>query len=101
MSDFTFRKKDQVVTMDDKAALQVEGEPLKIDPQLLFQRLVTAAMGSVPEDDLKALFSYELCTYPPALFESSHLLREADKSSLASAMKAKVSPDSKLPDGSL
>jgi hypothetical protein len=85
----------------EKAALKVDGEPVKIDPLLLFQTLVTAAIGSVPEEDLGRVFSQELCTYSPSLYESPYSLREADNPSLADAIKANVNPDSKLPDDQL
>jgi hypothetical protein len=97
----TFIKKDQIVTMDDKAALKVDGEPVKIDSQLLFQRLVTAANGSVHEEDIGSVCFHEFCTHLPSLFESPYLLREADKPSLADAIKATVNPDSKLHDDHL
>jgi hypothetical protein len=60
--------------------------------------LITAAIGSVPEEDLGHIFFHELCTYPPSLFES---LKEPDKPSLADTIKDKVNPDSKLPDDHL
>ena len=43
------------------------------------------------------VIGYELCPYPPALFESTILLLEADKPALATALRqvtGKVSPDS-------
>ncbi len=41
--DFTFRKKDTVVTMVSKSCAKVDDQSLQVDPQLLFQRLLTAA----------------------------------------------------------
>ena len=49
VKDFTFRKKDKVIKMNDKGGLKMEGETVKIDPQLLFQRLATAARHYVSE----------------------------------------------------
>ena len=37
-------------------------------------------------DDLELTFKHELCSYPPALFDSSLLLLEADKPALADAL---------------
>ena len=37
-------------------------------------------------DDLESAFKHELCSYPSALFDSSLLLREADKPALADAI---------------
>jgi len=56
---------------------------VQVDPQLLFQRLVTAGKRC---GELPLLFMYELCSYPPALFESSGMLRTAPKSFMADAM---------------
>ena len=52
--------------------VNVSGEAIQVDPHLLFQRLTMA--GSA---DLEIALQYELCTFPPALFESSGLLNEA------------------------
>ena len=37
-------------------------------------------------DDLELAFKHQLCSYPPALFDSSLLLHEADKPALADAI---------------
>ena len=63
---------------------------MQIDPQLLFQRLTIAARAT---DNLKDVFKYELCSYPPALFHSTLLLREPQKPVLANAIWALVTPD--------
>ena len=42
----TFKRSDQVVTLDTKAAIKVDGVTVQIDPQLLFQRLTIAAKAS-------------------------------------------------------
>ncbi|WAR15717.1 hypothetical protein MAR_005822 [Mya arenaria] len=83
VEDFKFSKKAQVITMNDSASVQVGGDELQIDPQLHFQRLIVATQGAEPVDDLQNFFAYELCTYPPALFESAQLLRQANKSVIA------------------
>ena len=83
-ADYTFRKKDRVTTMSCKSKVKVDGEPLDIKPDLLFQRLIIA---SQTEDiDGPALFSYELCSYPPALFDTSLLMRQANKPQFADAL---------------
>jgi len=58
-------------------------ETVLIDPQLLFQRLSTAGSRC---DDLTDVFKYELCSYPPALFQTIDVLLEADKPALAEAI---------------
>jgi len=59
--EFTFKKKDTVVQMNDKAGVRIDVETVKIDHQLLFQRLVSAA-NRTEEIELPQLFSYKLCT---------------------------------------
>jgi len=77
VKEFTLRMKDIVVQMNDKAGIKIDGETVKLDPQLLFQRLVSAANRSTQEIQFPQLFSYELCTHPPALFETPRLMRAA------------------------
>ena len=76
------------------------GEDVQIDPQLLFQRLITVVQSS---SELKAYFlKYELCSYPPALFDSSLLLREARKPVLADAIWDLIGTDAEaniIPNG--
>ena len=67
MMEYTFRRKNQAITMDMKSAIKIDGNTIQIDPQLLFQRLALAAKAT---HDLEAVFKYELCSYPPALFET-------------------------------
>ena len=81
VSDFSFKRKDQVVTLASKGSIKVDGENVQLDTQLLFQRLVQAA-----KSDLQHALEFELCTVPKALFESPDLLHEAQKSTLADAI---------------
>lgn len=83
VGDYTFRRKNQAVTMDAKSSVKIRGEEVHVDPQLLFQRLITAGVRS---DELSEIFKYELCTYPPAIFASRNVMRTANKSSLAIAL---------------
>ena len=55
---------------------------IPLDPQLLFQRLVTAGMR---QERMGEVFTYELCSYPPSMFENRHSLLPADKPALAEA----------------
>ena len=82
-AEYTFIRKNQAVTLGTKSSVKIDGDQIQIDPQLLFQRLITVVQSS---DDLKSAFKYELCSYPSALFDSSLLLREADKPALADAI---------------
>ena len=65
--DYTFKKADQVRTMAKKSCVHIGSDTVEIDPQLLFQRLVTAGLNS---GELQEVFHYELCSYPAALSDS-------------------------------
>ena len=81
---YTFKRSRQSVTLAaDSHTIKIDGEHINIDPQLLFQRLMMAADT---EDDPMKLFEYELCTYPPSLFDEGGLMRQANKSALADAI---------------
>ena len=63
----SFKKKNQVVTMASNNAIKLNQELVSIDPQVLFQRLVTAGMSN---EQLPENFQFELSSYPSALFDS-------------------------------
>ena len=67
--------------MGQKKSFKVDGEPLQIDPQLLFQRLTTVAQNMT--ENVAELFQFELCSQPSFLFDQHGLLREANKAQLA------------------
>jgi hypothetical protein len=52
----------QAVTLGMKSSVKIDGDQIQIDPQLLFQRLVTVVQSS---DELKLAFKYELCMQLP------------------------------------
>ena len=41
-----------------------------VEPALLFQRLLVVANTGNEDVDLDDVLKYELCTFPPALFEN-------------------------------
>ena len=84
--EFTFRKANQAVTLVSRSTVKIKGEHVNIDPQLLFQRLLTVRGRC--DDDVTSLFQYELCTYPAALFESSSLPLQPNKAVLADYLDA-------------
>ena len=79
--EHSFKRANQVMTMNAKNHLKIDGESLAVDPQLLFQRFTTAAHCHF--DDPSEIFKYELCSVPSALFDNNGFLREAQKSTLA------------------
>ena len=69
IDDYVFMKNKQVVTLASKTNLNVDGNEISVESQLLFQRLLSAASGIFP--NLSEIFRYELCNNPAALFEPS------------------------------
>lgn len=84
VSDFTFKKKYSGVTMNTRSCAKIDGKSVPVEPQLLFQRLLTVARETM--DNITDIFKYELCNRPTALFDSSGLQREANKPALADAI---------------
>ena len=73
---FVLRRKDQIERMRLKQ-LVVDGKKLKVDHQLLFQRLLILADNS--DYSMDDILKYELSAQPPALFDKHGLLRPANK----------------------
>ena len=71
-ADFSFKHKDQAVTMASKSAVKVGGEVVQVDPQLFFQSLTIAGKSNG--------------TFLPTLFESKGLLHEPQKATFADAL---------------
>ena len=79
-----------------KNAVKLKDNVIRIDPQLLFQRLITAGIrhGSLGE-----VFKYKLCSFPPSLFEDKCTHRTPNTASLADALWQKMPPDLPEPSG--
>ena len=87
---YTFKRKNHAVTLNTKSEVKIDGVAVQNDPQILFQRLIIATKTT---ENLKDIFKHELCSYPPALFDSSLLLREPQKHVLANGIWGLVTPD--------
>lgn len=81
------KRSDRVNTLGSASAVTNTEKKIDIDPALLFQRMMTVA--TVGQMNLADVLNYELCAYPPALFESRTLLRKSDKPQLAHAIVKK------------
>ena len=92
----TFKKKYQVYPISNSNTINVIDEVIHIDPQLLFQRLVTAGQC---KDNLAEVFQYALCSYPPALFENKFTPREASKATLTNALWKCMPGDTPMSSG--
>lgn len=90
--EYQFKRKSHAVTLATKSAVKIDGEHVQVDPQLLFQRLLLASQ----QQDLISHFSYELCTYPASLFDSSLMLLQPNKPALADAIWLKLSPQTQV-----
>ena len=98
VTKYSFKRKEQAVTLASQSSVKVGDKQLHVDPQLLFQRLIVATRSS---DDTEDIFAYELCSHPPALFDDSQMLREPQKSVLAEVIWSKVpeASNTQLPTG--
>ena len=98
VSDFSFKRKDQAVTMGSKNGVKVDGEIVQFEPHILFQKLAVAAERT-DNIDPETIFKHELTTIPKALAETPELLHEAQKSTLADTIWSAVNQNTvSIPD---
>ena len=83
----SFKRKTRAITFHSHAAVNVGDDKVQIDPLLLFQRLIISGYQA---NDLANALTYELCNYPPALFEAKDRLLKAVKSQLAAVIWSEV-----------
>ena len=90
--NYTFRRSEKCKTMGTKSAVKVgDNSDISIDSALLFQRLLVLANSS--KLTLSDCIKYELCSYPPALFESPSMLCKANKPELKKAIQEYITPE--------
>ncbi|WAR17805.1 hypothetical protein MAR_032399 [Mya arenaria] len=83
--DHTFKKKQQAVVLTTKPLVKLSGdETIQVDPQLLFQRLITVALRQ--DDDISHYFEYELSSVPSTLFDACGFPKQPQKATLADAI---------------
>ena len=88
--------------MTQKSAIKIDKNIIQIDQHTMFQRLALRAQKTCPDD--KEIFEYELCSFPPALFDSNGFPLEANKASLADHLcknYASVTEICKIPNKAL
>ena len=68
VASYIFRKKDQTVTKDTKPTIKIQDEYVHVDPQLLFQRLLTVGTKN---GELQNVFDNELCHSPQLCLSQS------------------------------
>lgn len=76
VSEYTFRRVDQVKTLAAKSIIKCGDEIVQVNPLLLFDRLVKAS------NDLTADMVYEFTPHPAALFDECGMMRRGTKSSI-------------------
>ena len=69
-----------------------EGKITVPDPDVLFQRLLSSTLLGKDTLTIEEVLEYELCPFPPALFDSPDLLKTANKADLAHAIEEMVVP---------
>ena len=74
--DYTFKKKDKAVTMKVHSSVELDGEVVSVDPQLLFQRLITTLMCGNTDTNLETAFPYELSTFPTSNIDNEGLFKK-------------------------
>ena len=88
---YSHKRNTRVKTLATARAIKVT-EDRTIDPALLFQRfLVVSQSGDL---SLSEVMDYELCPYPPSLFEAKDCFRKPDKAQLVNH----VTPTSGIKD---
>lgn len=92
VTKYVFKKKDKAVTMKSGSTVQIDKDVVPVDPQLLFQCLIASIQIQGSDCDVSAAFSYELCTFPPALFGTDGLLQEAHKPQIVDALSKHIIP---------
>ena len=79
----SFKRSLKAKTLVFSSAVKVSGEQI-IDPALLFQRLLVVSQSG--DISIDAAMKYELCPYPPSLFEARDIMRKADKPQLSDSI---------------
>ena len=90
VAQYTVKRSDQVTTLQSKSSVHVDGQPIHVNPELLFQRLIVASNAI---DDRRAIFRFELCSYPSALVDDTLMPRAPQKAVLANAIWTRFPPD--------
>ena len=91
VSEYSFKKSNQVINMVQKIQLKTKDGDIDIDPNLLFQRLTAILLSSRKNNidiSLDNIFSYSLCPYPASLAASSRkMLTQTSKADILTSFK--------------
>ncbi|XP_021362244.1 uncharacterized protein LOC110456045 [Mizuhopecten yessoensis] len=80
VTEFSFKRSEQVITVGTKPNSKsgFDHDHIDVDPQLMFQRLITAANGLF--ENTSDVFKHELSSFPSSLFDNNGLPQESCKS---------------------
>ncbi len=79
VAEYKVSQKNQENTLDTAAYVKsASGERIEMDPQRLYQRLLVTGIGDITLPDL---FQFELCCFPPSLFDNHMRMRTGTKRS--------------------
>jgi hypothetical protein len=87
--EYSFKRKDQVVTMACKHSVKVDNKSVVLQPLQIFQRLLCQIKSST---DMETAMEFELCNHPASTFDTPTTLRKPVKSEYADAIYKLVSP---------
>ena len=97
ITEATIKKKDQIKTLELlKMGVEIDKEKIYVDPMLLFSRLLVLIER---EEEIREYFRFELTGFPISLFKNG-MMRKANKSKLAKALKKNISSNSYQADQS-
>ena len=94
VAEYKFSQINQVKTLATTTHVKTSsGDQIEMDPQRLYQRLLLTGLNvDVP---LRDLFQYEMCSFPPALFDNHVRMRIGDKSEIFHHL-LKIVPEGKV-----
>ena len=92
VSDYTFFWKNQIhnLATEKAASVKVGKKEVEGDPNLLFQSFAIAGQNT---GDLEDALCYEMCSFPPALFENPFVFCLGQKSAQMNPIASKVTGD--------
>ena len=80
VADYTFSQKHKVKNLASFTHIKTSsGDIIELEPQILYQRLLITGVCDTP---ITELFTYELCSIPPSLFDNFMRMRTGDKAEL-------------------
>ena len=81
VAEYKFSQKNKVQILASATYVKTaSGDDIEMDSQRLFQRLLISGLNG--DISLQDLFKYEMCSFPPSLFDSHLSMRVGTKSEI-------------------